>query len=527
MGALGKFLAMVKGGTVKPGSVLIVESLDRLSRDEVLKAFRVFSDMLEADITVHTSADSKTYTEKSVNDNPTDLMWSISIMARAHEESKIKSIRSTANWERKRELAVKNGNPMCGRYPAWIRIEDGKFMLIPERTRLIKRMVKWAIEGIGFRMMCFKMNDEKIPTWGNAKKGWGITMVQSILHSRKLIGECQPMTEINGKTVKKGEPIKGYFPDVLTEKEFYELQSALDSRKVIRGRSANTAGNIFGPIVYFSSGSRMIRCMSSRGVPIFRCNDALSGASKSDVIFQYDPIETHFLNWIRDIKMISSSPVNADVDKLIVESGRIGEKITQIEASIAKDSTGDITSLLKMNREFSKQKAEIDRQIETTRRESAKAEVSTDDITALLRQGNTPENRVKVRSAIGAVVNRITFNVFSNPQHPMERYISAVVEFNHNGMFRVRRMLIGTGRKTSWSIITGRIHMEHPIPFQGLKDLGQWVEGNAVGFMQDGKTYRLAKGGNEDNPVNRLMEASGMPSRFKMESAEHPGWKDK
>jgi len=63
--------------------------------------------------------------------------------------------------------------------------------------------------------------------------------------------------------------------------------------------------------------------------------------------------------------------------------------------------------------------------------------------------------------------------------------------------------------------------------FDNLKMLGQWVQEFAVGFMRDGKTYRLVKGGNGDNPINRLMIASGMPSRFGMELAEHPGWKAK
>src|SRR5580693_3466918 len=37
-GALGRFLEAVRAGAAKPGSCLIVESLDRLSREEVLKA---------------------------------------------------------------------------------------------------------------------------------------------------------------------------------------------------------------------------------------------------------------------------------------------------------------------------------------------------------------------------------------------------------------------------------------------------------------------------------------------------------
>ena len=41
-GALGRFLEAVRAGTVKRGSYLIVESLDRLSREQVLTAQSLF-----------------------------------------------------------------------------------------------------------------------------------------------------------------------------------------------------------------------------------------------------------------------------------------------------------------------------------------------------------------------------------------------------------------------------------------------------------------------------------------------------
>jgi hypothetical protein len=41
-GALGGFLEAVKRGQVAPGSFLLVESLDRLSRDKVLAALEIF-----------------------------------------------------------------------------------------------------------------------------------------------------------------------------------------------------------------------------------------------------------------------------------------------------------------------------------------------------------------------------------------------------------------------------------------------------------------------------------------------------
>lgn len=48
-GALGQFLQLVEQSRIEKGSYLLVESLDRLSRDKVMDAFSIFSDILRAD----------------------------------------------------------------------------------------------------------------------------------------------------------------------------------------------------------------------------------------------------------------------------------------------------------------------------------------------------------------------------------------------------------------------------------------------------------------------------------------------
>src|SRR5437016_4051140 len=55
-GALGKFLEAVKAGTIEPGSYLLVESLDRISRQEVMRSLAVFTDLVNAGINVATLA---------------------------------------------------------------------------------------------------------------------------------------------------------------------------------------------------------------------------------------------------------------------------------------------------------------------------------------------------------------------------------------------------------------------------------------------------------------------------------------
>ncbi len=53
-GALGQYIEAVDTGHVQPGSYLLVENLDRLSRDKIMPALNRFSSLLEKGIIVVT-----------------------------------------------------------------------------------------------------------------------------------------------------------------------------------------------------------------------------------------------------------------------------------------------------------------------------------------------------------------------------------------------------------------------------------------------------------------------------------------
>jgi DNA invertase Pin-like site-specific DNA recombinase len=58
-GQLGLFLKAVNEGRIAKGSFLLVESLDRLSREDALSALGTFTSLLKAGITIVTLSDNK------------------------------------------------------------------------------------------------------------------------------------------------------------------------------------------------------------------------------------------------------------------------------------------------------------------------------------------------------------------------------------------------------------------------------------------------------------------------------------
>jgi len=244
-GALGQFISMCQGGKIEKGSVLIVESLDRITRQRPLDAFNIFTNILRHGVEIVTLTDRKHYTEDSVNANIADLYISIGVMVRANEESEIKALRLKDAWNRKREKAGDEKiTSMC---PRWLKLSDNKksFIVIEERATVIRMIFDMMNNGFGFNKILTRLNSEKIPPFGKSK-GWYGSTIRLICTSGAVIGEFQPHTKVNGKRVTIGEPIKDYYPAIVSEETYYKAQAARSSRRISgAGRKGKTFSNLF------------------------------------------------------------------------------------------------------------------------------------------------------------------------------------------------------------------------------------------------------------------------------------------
>jgi len=104
-GALGKFLGLVEKGQIPKGSFLIIESLDRFSREDALDVLGEFTKVLKAGITIVTLIDKQTYSLARIKAEPMALFGTLMVMMRSHDESRTKGHRVGEAWERKRRLA--------------------------------------------------------------------------------------------------------------------------------------------------------------------------------------------------------------------------------------------------------------------------------------------------------------------------------------------------------------------------------------------------------------------------------------
>ncbi|WDZ76886.1 recombinase family protein [Ensifer adhaerens] len=231
-GALRSFLQLVESGKVVRGSYLIVESLDRISRETVMDAASRLFDLIRAGIIVVTLSDGQEYSEERLRTDWTPLLFSLIVMARAHEESRIKSERVGEAWKQKKAAARSKKIPITKRCPEWLSIEGGKFVINEERAKIVYRIFEATIDGFGRRAISRRMNELGIPAF-RGKKGWQISSIAKILSSKAVLGEYQPHAGRHSarNRTPQGEPILDYYPPIIKEEMFWQAQSAVTSRQ--------------------------------------------------------------------------------------------------------------------------------------------------------------------------------------------------------------------------------------------------------------------------------------------------------
>ncbi|AVO44047.1 recombinase family protein [Phreatobacter cathodiphilus] len=277
-GALRAFLDAVEEEIIPEGSYLLVESLDRVSREAILDAQATFLQIVNAGITLVTlKGTPREYSRATVNANPTDLLISLLEMIRANEESETKSQRIKADWNRKRQRAL-DGEAITSLVPAWLERSGKDFKVIEERAAIVRRIFSLTLEGKGQHAITSLFNKEGIKPFGSAK-WWHRSYVRLVLRSPAVIGTFVPHRMVEGKRIPL-EPIRNYFPAVI-DVETYEAVRALDQP---RASPPRTIASMFSGLVRCEEcGGPMVR--ARKGQPpkpfyyVFVCHNAKLGQS--------------------------------------------------------------------------------------------------------------------------------------------------------------------------------------------------------------------------------------------------------
>ena len=333
-GALGAFLKAVECGDVPKGSWLLVESLDRLSRQKPRKAARLMEDIIEQGVTVVDLSDNgREYSAETLDQDSLLLIMMVLRFVRANEESALKSARVAAARERQRAKFAST-EPLTDAYtrqlPGWLRWNDDSKTIepIPERAAVVRKMFELADSGWGQHRIREWLNENAGEPWGRGKhkRGrWHRSYVQRVLTNRAVIGTFTPHVVQRDPETRKRirqplDAINHRFPAIV-DRELFERVSSRISSTAPRGRhTARDVRSIFAGVLKCSHcGGTVTRVSKGKKYVYLVCSAANSSPRTCRYeALPYNEIEEAFIHGIsRTIEEAPRGNDTSDLDRQI------------------------------------------------------------------------------------------------------------------------------------------------------------------------------------------------------------------
>ena len=251
-GVLGQLLEMFQAHRIPSGSVLLIEAVDRLSRQEPLDALQdVFLALAKAGAVIVDLEDGQRYSRETLNADPLALVKLALRIQAAHDYSRRLSRRVGEHWSQAR-ARYRSGDTLArggkgGRKPYWVSLSaDEKRWELNEHADTVRRIVD-LLQMNGATQAAQQLNALGICTSTGAR--WSKNSVLRIAHDPAICGalvlgrrahadahaamrrwEVSPRLGPPPEVPPKVETVSGYWPPAVTEEVFDRLQRSLKQR---------------------------------------------------------------------------------------------------------------------------------------------------------------------------------------------------------------------------------------------------------------------------------------------------------
>jgi DNA invertase Pin-like site-specific DNA recombinase len=442
-GALGQYLDLVKAGDVPAGSVLVVENIDRLSREGVVEALgETVLALVKRGITIEAISPPGTYNRESLNGGR--IYELIAHLARAHDESKRKSDLIRAVQEAKRKQARAGKAIVTRRIPSWLRVTgDGRFEVIPDAAEAVRLIYRLRLEGLGLPAIERRLNAEA--AWqpplrkGQRTKGWRQSYVKKILRNPAVIGVYQPYTRTQatgGKRLPAGEAIAGYYPAIIKPDVFHQIAAKMEANRGKGGRTGKVRSLLTylvkcaycgSPMALFTWGHSHEKGVAGCAYYLV-CDRARRGLGCNRASIRYDEVEDLLLANCEQLKPAQVLP-NCDRQAQLcreltqrlrgkeAERDDLERKIANVIDQIAAtDDAGIRARYEDKARQLQDAKAAAGKELAEAAAELARAELSSRSFVAWkkdlaeLRQAlatGAPDIRLRLRAHLRQFIDRI------------------------------------------------------------------------------------------------------------------------
>ncbi|WCJ63836.1 recombinase family protein [Agrobacterium tumefaciens] len=380
-GALGGFLELVKTGKIAEGSVLIVESLDRLSRADVITAQQQLLGIIQTGIEVVTLVDGYRY---SRNKDFSQLIISLMSMARAYDESQVKSVRGKAYLAQLHSDVKAGIKARVHHLPSWLEqtqigaSKEYEFTLRASAST-IRKIFELYDAGYGIAKIAIWLNDNGVLTLQESRRD---NPDPSKIWRRKVVGEILNSVAVRGDLAIGDAVVEGYYPAAVDPVTWWRVNDRYNnkSKKATNGRTGLGYTNLFagiskcfhcrGParVIGGGSGHRYITCEKIKETGVACTGEGRYGKTS----LRYDVLEKAVLDNVATYCHLPETPTVsaddlrrrmnevrdgiADIDK------RISNIIAMAEVADHPDDRTDLMTRLKALRsDKSRQSTELER----------------------------------------------------------------------------------------------------------------------------------------------------------------------
>jgi DNA invertase Pin-like site-specific DNA recombinase len=305
-GALGALLEAAKRGTFKPGTVLIVESLDRLTRQDMSIAVRLFLDILDTGLEIATLIDGEhVFTKERVDADPVSLIIAIVILLRANNESKTKAERMRRAKAVARKKARERKIPITARCPAWLTVigegDERKFVVNADRARVVESVFRLTVSGLGNQRIAKYLNRNGIPTLGRHPK-WQLGMIANLVRNIAVLGFYHPHHTVvdEGKRRRVPDPegvIENYYPGIISRYLWDKARTARRRRQAhnVKSKDWPRANLVAGLGRCACCGGTLYHLGSPHGWQYLRCKSTRADDCRNTSGFPYLRLEAMLL----------------------------------------------------------------------------------------------------------------------------------------------------------------------------------------------------------------------------------------
>lgn len=350
-GKLRDFINRAKRGEIPPGSLLLFENADRMSRMQLAHAVPLFFEILGAGLRIGIADRLQVYTPGTLDLG--GLMTILVDMERANAESKRKSDFGRAGWA-KAHVRMEAGDVTTDKVAQWLEVEriDGerRFKVKEDIAEQIRALFTASLQ-YGVAESCRRVNEQ----FGS---GWKIHQVQYLLKNRRLIGEhtITNYSEQAGKNMPSDRVLTDYYPVVVDKNLFAEVQAVINKRKPFAGKQDASNLNIYRGLVKCAACGGSVRFMFKTGKEYFHCTASMSnsctgpgirsirGEHLRRLLFKFEHwtnLRTYFMQSSEDLKTL-----RRERDALLALIEKIATRTSQTQQRLMDEDDSDRQSVL-------------------------------------------------------------------------------------------------------------------------------------------------------------------------------------